>query len=165
MTYIFRSKPEQTMAAFMSSIVDIEGDSLGARAEFRATMAQLVGLHCAESRHGAVDPSLMAQFREQSMQAMLAMSDEVSFLLNEAMIQADDCDEHQWSGLCLERSVIQFLLDDYANTPIPALFDPNELTKLDTRMKRVGYRYGPLEAHEIPRGMPDSHWWWYFPPP
>lgn len=163
MTYIFSSKPEQMMSAFMTGMQSAHGDTPGAEAAFRETLAQLVGLHHSQAVHGVVDPVRMARFREESAQAMLAFPQRLGFVVNEALILAEDSSDNEWPDLCLSRSVIQFLIDDYAGTPIPALIDRNDLAELDEAMRKVGDRQGPLDAELIPRGIPAAHWWWRYP--
>lgn len=76
---------------------------------------------------------------------------------------AEAAGEDEWNKLCLRRSAIQTLIDDYAGTPIAALIDPAEVAELDEEMRRVGNEYGPVPNPFVPKGIPESHWWWSYP--
>ncbi|QSA98410.1 hypothetical protein [Methylococcus sp. EFPC2] len=163
MTYIFKGSPEDMMSSLFAGLQRASGESAGAEAAFHEALVSLVGLHHAQAVQGAADPPRLARFREESSQALLAFPQRLGFLVNEALILAEDASDYEWPRLCLNRSVIQFLIDDYAATPIPALIDRQDLTELDEEMARVGDRQGPLDEDQIPRGMPQSHWWWRYP--
>lgn len=163
MTPLPPSPPEDIMRAFIAGLARAQGDTLGARAAFRETMALLLRLRTSQALLGPADAASLKRFREESAQAMLPLADRISFLVNQALILAEDCGDGGWLDLCERRTEIQFLMDDYAGTPIPGLIDRNDLAELDETMPDAGDRWGPLEAHEIPRGIPASHWWWWYP--
>lgn len=163
MTIFFKGTPEEMMSSFFAGLKRAEGDSAGAQAALRQALAMLVGLHHAQHEHGAIDGARLARFRQESASAMLAHRDRLSFQVNEALILAEDANDYEWPRLCMSRSVIQFLIDDYTGTPVPELIDRDDLAELDEEMERVGGRQGPLDDDQIPKGMPASHWWWRYP--
>jgi hypothetical protein len=97
------------------------------------------------------------------MEALLDFQMKIEAYTDVALFLAEGANEYEWYELCMRRSVIQSLLDDYAGTPIAALVDPTDVADLDVELRRVGVEQGPVLEQFVPKGLPDSHWWWHYP--
>jgi hypothetical protein len=102
------------------------------------------------------------RFREESGAFLAALGPDVNVYVQIAISLAEGASDNECYELCMRRSVIQSLLEDYAGTPVPGLIDPVDLADLDTEMRRVGEQQGPVPTEWVPRGLPGSHWWWTY---
>lgn len=164
MTYRFSGTPEDLITACLEHLRRAgTDDSDDAQAYLRLALAELVGLHHLGAAAGGIDGDRLRGFRQASLPLLLGLADRVGFTLNEALLLAEAANDDEWYELCMNRSAIQCLLDDYPDTPLPGLFDRGELADLDEALRRVGAQQGPVAEDLVPRGLPDSHWWWHYP--
>lgn len=165
MTYQFSGTPNSIMDSCLAHLREAGSTDPDGQAYLRLALAELVGLHHLGALAGGIDTERLRAFRRDSLAWLLGMAERVSFYLNETLIQAEDANNDEWPSLCMSRSVIQCLLDDYVGTPIPSLFQADDLADLDETLRRVGEQQGPLPADQRIHGLPASHWWWRYPEP
>lgn len=163
MSYLFEQTPEEEMAALLQHLARARAGGPDADREFRRALVRLVGLYDRQAQVGAVDRQRLQAFRRESGEALMAFRDKLGAYAHRALILAEGANEGEWYELCMRRSVIQLLLDDYAGTPVASLIDGDYVADLDVEMERVGMDQGPLPESFIPKGLPESHWWWHYP--
>lgn len=164
MTYRFSGTPQALMTACLEHLAQArQDDGPDGQAWLHLALAELVGLHHLAAASGAPDAAALQAFRRDSLAALLGLQERVGFFLNETLLLAESARDDEWPALCMQRSAIQCLLDDYPSSPVPALFDPGEVAELDEEMRRVGDQQGPLDPGLVPRGLPAGHWWWRYP--
>ncbi len=129
---------------------------------YRIAMICLVGLYDRQAEGGPADPERLRRFRKESGELLAALDGDISAYVQIAISLAQSANDNEWYELCMRRSVIQSLLDDYADTPVPELIDPVDLADLDTELRRVGKEQGPIPAEFVPKGLPGHHWWWSY---
>ena len=90
-------------------------------------MVALVGLRDRIAEEGPPAAEVLAKFRHDSAVALERLGDRVSSYPILVVTDADGAEDGDWYKLSMERSAIQFLLDDYADTPVPGLLNPVEI--------------------------------------
>lgn len=163
MTYQFSGSVPDLMSGCLADLRSAHAEGLEGDAYLRRALVALVGLHHLQATTGPAEPAALARFRTESAEALLQLRQRVAFFASETRIDAEGANEDEWARLCMHRSAIQCLIEDYADTPIPDLFPAEELAALDEELRRVGDAQGPLEADECPAGLPATHWWWRYP--
>jgi len=163
MNYEFLGRPEDLLSTCLFDLAHVVGDGPIESAYFGRALIGLVGIRHAQAVFGAVSAERMQQFRSQSLSYLLEQSTRVHLYLDESRSLAEFAVDNDWDELCMRRSAIQFLLEDYAGTPVADWIDPGELAELDEEMRRVGDEQGPVDPRWTPQGMPPSHWWWRYP--
>lgn len=163
MTYIFSGTPEDMMAAVLKDLEKSAEGGPSADAYFDRALVSLVGLYDRQAQAGPADPERLKRFRLESSRALAGFGRKVTAYVTETAIIAETANDDEWYELCMRRSAIQSLLDDYADTPVAALVDLSEVADLDAELRAVGEQHGPVPEPFVPRGLPDSHWWWRYP--
>ena len=164
MSYEFRGSSEELMANCLADLATAaSGDGANEAAHFRRALVALVGLHHLQAASGPVSAERMRAFREQSLQSLLGQRTRVRQYYDKALDLAEIADEGDWPELCMRRSVVQCLLEDFADTPLAGWISADEIAGLDEEMMRVGDEQGPVDAGRVPGGLPLSHWWWHYP--
>jgi hypothetical protein len=162
--YIFSTTPEEAIALFWANIARARQDA-GADWSFRRALVALVELACLPGQTPPTTPEPSDQFRQESAEALLAFRAKLGAYSDIALYTAEGAREDDWYELCIRRSVIQVLWDDYAGTPVAALITPADVADLDGELQRVGAEYGPMPVEGVPAGLPAHHWWWRYPTP
>lgn len=72
-------------------------------------------------------------------------------IMNHAF-QADE-----WKEICRKRSAVQFVTDFYHDLRL----DQNLISTLDDRIVAIGVKEGGLPTEDIPKHIPDAHYWWF----
>ncbi len=164
MTYLFQRAPDEIMAMFFDLLGHAREGGRGGGKNLHDAMVCLVALYDRQARVGSVEVERLRRFRRESGDALAAMHAGVAVYVDEALILAEDGRGDDWYELCVRRSVIQSLIEDYWATPVPDLIDPEDVADLDTEMRRVAEMPGPApDDRVIPAGLPETHWWWRYP--
>lgn len=141
----------------------VEGGPQGEQHRFYAMMG-LVGLYDRLAAEGPADPEQLKAFRARSAELLEQLGDHTANVLIDAEDLAENAVEgDEWSRLSMLRSAIQSLLDDYAGTGVPALLDPSDVEALDEQLRALAPEQDPVPEEDMPRGLPESHWWWRLP--
>lgn len=163
MTYIFEGTPEEAMDGFFLLLEASQEGGPNADKYYRKAFVELVALYDRQAAMGPADPDRLARFRKESGEVLAGLGWKLNLYVQLTLNDAEGANDNEWYGLCIRRSVIQSLLDDYPGTSIPGLIDPSDLADLDAELKRVGLDQGPIPAEWIPKGLPETHWWWTYP--
>ncbi len=163
MSYLFQGRAEDVMRSFLEDLVQAATSGPARESYFQRALIALVGLHERAARAGAPSPERLSAFRRDSALALEAFSDLIAAYAADTCDMAEGANDDEWPELCIRRSVIQVLLDDYAGTGIAALIDREDLAELDEELRRVGKEQGPSPATTIPPGLSAEHWWWCYP--
>jgi hypothetical protein len=141
----------------------VEGGPEREQHRFYAMMG-LVGLYDRQAAEGPADPDAMRAFRARSAELLEQLGTHLANVVLDAEDLAESAVEgDEWPRLSMLRSAIQSLLDDYAGTGVPALIDPADVAELDERLRELAPEQEPVAEAELPRGLPDGHWWWRLP--
>lgn len=163
MTYTFTTTPAAAIARFWERIRLARQGGHTTDAAVRRALIDLVERACLRGQPHPTPPD--PTFHQASLTALLEFSGELAPYANIALFMAEGAREDDWYELCMRRSVIQVLWDDYAGTPVAALISPADVADLDGELRRVGAEYGPMPAAGVPAGLPAHHWWWHYPRP
>lgn len=68
---------------------------------------------------------------------------------------------NRWEAACLRRSAIQVLADDYGCEWERDGSESGFAEDTDTHMREIGPGRPAVDADDVPRGVPDEHWWWF----
>lgn len=126
-------------------------------------MMGLVGLYDREAETGPAAPDAMRAFRAQSGELLERLGRRTNHFVIDALGLAQSSRDEGWAELCMSRSAIQSLLDDYPGTGVAALVDQDELEELDERLREIAPDQTPVPEADQPRGLPADHWWWPLP--
>jgi hypothetical protein len=159
MAYVFNS-PDDSMALFFKYMHRARESGPNSDWEFRVAVNFLVGVYSQKERS---DPEKLRRFRDESAAALADFEKDLSAFASLATFLAEGAREDDWYELCMQRSAIQFLIEEYAGTPVAAMIEPADVADLDVELRRVGKEYGPVPERFVPKGVPESHWWWFFP--
>lgn len=163
MTYSFTTTPAAAIARFWERIRLARQGGPATDAAVRRALIDLVELACLRGQTPPADPEVYRQFHQASAEALLEFPKKLGAYANITLVIAEGAREDDWYELCMRRSVIQVLWDDYAGTPVAALISPADVADLDAELRRVGAEYGPVPPRFVPSGLPASHWWWRYP--
>jgi hypothetical protein len=118
----------------------------------------LVGVYSQKDR---ADPEELRRFRRESAAALADFENGLSAFADLTIFLAEGARDDDWYELCVRRSAIQFVLDEYGGTPVAAQIEPADVADLDVEMRRLGNEYGPVPQQFVPTGIPECHWWWF----
>lgn len=163
MTYIFSGTPQDIMNKFMNKVNNAHLDGLKGECAFRDALAYLVGLHGRIAKADLKESEVLKKFREESCAELVKFENKLRAYSDITLFMAEGANENEWYELCLRRSVIQILLDDYMETPVAEFINLDDVSDLDIELRRVGLEQGPIPEEFIPNGLPESHWWWHYP--
>jgi hypothetical protein len=163
MTYGFTGTPDDSMTALFDNLDHSRQGGPSAHAYFRYALLCLVSLHDRVDVVGPVDPERLRRFRRESGEALVSFSRDIVAYVTDTTYLAEEASDDELYELCIRRSEIQFLVDDYEGTAVAALVNLSEVAQLDGDLRRVGEEQGPLPEPFVPKGLPASHWWWHQP--
>jgi hypothetical protein len=162
MTYLFRGTFEQIVEGFHENLDRAREPAPYAEKAFLDAMVGLVRIYDWRARTPPADHAGLDRFRRESAAKLATYARDIAGYVQEATWLAEAADD-DWYELCVRRSAIQSLLDDYAETPAVAAIGRDDLAALDAELRRVGAEQGPVPDEFIPKGMPETHWWWRYP--
>jgi hypothetical protein len=165
MRYVFAATPEEESDAFFERLQQARDDPADVARLIKLALVHLIGIRDRQQRTGSLTAAQLSEFRRKVETALSEFKEEIAVYLHLAIILAEGANTDEWYELCLRRSVIQLLLDDYGATPLTELLDPVDVEDLDAEMRRLGLEWGRLPAKYVPQGLPASHWWWHYPGP
>jgi hypothetical protein len=163
MTYLFRGSSADIMAAFFEHVGHAHQGSPNADTHFRRALICLVGLYDRQAQGAPAQDAQLREFRRTSCEDLAAFDGDLTAYVHRTQFLAEGANDDEWYELCMRRSVIQSLVDDYAGTPVAAFIDHGDVAELDDELRRVGEMQGPVPAPLVPKGLPSSHWWWRYP--
>lgn len=134
-----------------------------AERELNLALVSLVGLCGQQAQIKEGDSERLRRFRQESSEALMNFKNYLAAYTALTINLTEAAGEDDWYELCIRRSVIQCLLDDFAGAPIAKLIDPAEVSELDAELRRVGREYGPVLPPFVPPDLADNHWWWFYP--
>jgi hypothetical protein len=163
--WTFDGTPEALMQRILEDLE--EAPSEGPRHFLRdRAFVSLVGRYILEERHGPVDEPALGRFLGESAARLEALPPAlVSSFGGVAIDQAlaAETEETMWYTVCLYRSAIQVIIDDYAATPVPGRFHAEDLEELDAQIRKSAEWQFPLADEQIPSRLEPTHWWWRLP--
>ncbi|HMF39842.1 MAG TPA: hypothetical protein VKQ32_04055 [Polyangia bacterium] len=167
MLYEFLETPDAVMASCLECLRLAHAGGGRAGQNLRLALVDLVGLCDRQARVGPVDPERLRRFRSEATDAMAHLDRQIAaFILDVAMRVDHEARElDDWYEICMRRSVLQLLLDDYPQTPALAMVDATDMIGFDDHTRETGRAHGPIPEALIPMGLPDTHWWWRYPRP
>ncbi len=128
----------------------------------QGALVSLIGLRDRLAVKGLKDQEALKQFREASCAELMKFENKLDAYSDNTLFIAEAANDNEWYDLCIRRSIIQILLDDYAGTPVAELISLEDVRDLDEELCRVGQKQGPIAKEKIPHGLID-HWWWHYP--
>ena len=163
MTYLFRGSAADIVAAFFVHVEQARRGGPNADRHFRSALICLVGLYELQAGGEPVSAETLQEFRRTSCEALATFGGGLTAYVQCAIVLAEGANDDEWYELCMRRSVIQSLIDDYAGTSVAARIDPIDVAELDVELRRVGEQQGPVPEPFVPKGLPAGHWWWRYP--
>jgi hypothetical protein len=163
MTYIFSGTPRDMMRAILDDLAKAGEDRPDAEGYLRRGLASLVGLHDREAEHDEADPVAADEFHRRSADAIAALGNRIPAYVMGTLFDAEAAEEDDWYDLSIRRSAIQYLLDDYADTPVAGLVQEADVPELDAQLRRIAPDQAAVPEQLVPRGLPAGHWWWRLP--
>lgn len=160
--FYFRGTTEDLIASMQNDFSRASESGRGGDGYFNRALASLVGLVDRQAELGPIEPRRLKIIREQVYEKLLSLGDKLSVYVPKAVTLVESRPD-LWYEICIRRSAIQLLLDDYPGTPLTALIEPADIVELDTEMRQVGAGEGPVPEDKIPKGLPLNHWWWTYP--
>lgn len=157
------STAEQVMSAFFDHLARARERGPRARVHLHHGLVCLIGVHERQARLGPVDAQRLSEFRRRSAGVLADLENDLPAYVERTVDLAEQARDQEWYQLCVRRSVIQFVWDDYSGTPAAALVSAEEVAHLDDAMRRVGTEQGPVGEKGLLRGVPAAHWWWRYP--
>ncbi|HNQ03532.1 MAG TPA: hypothetical protein PKH69_02865 [Thiobacillaceae bacterium] len=164
MSHAFHDRAEQRMTDVLDALAHAAKDGTARRTHFHDALVAMVGLYEHGARTGAPSPARLAAFRRDCAAALDGLADLPDLLsgyVADARGLAETPNGDVWPRLCMRRSALQILLDDYPGAA--AAIDRTGLAELDAAMYHMGGARGPLPAAAVPSGLPPGHWWWRHP--
>lgn len=129
---------------------------------FNLAMANIVGLEVTLAAGGTVDHDVFANFKNRVVAQIRDQDYQFRAFRIDTELAAENPRE-DWYEACLNRSVLQILLDNYQETGIAGLIDPAQIQEIDELLHEGAPIAAPLAPQLIPPGLPASHWWWTAP--
>ena len=151
------------MNRFMDKVNNAHIDGRKGEYAFRDALVCLVGLHDRLAKADFKESDVLKQFREESCAELVKFEKKLRAYSDITLFMAEGANENEWYELCMRRSIIQLLLDDYRGTPVAEFIDLDDVSDLDIELRRVGLEQGPIPEEFIPNGLPENHWWWHYP--
>ena len=161
MDYRFTRTLEDLVASFAQSMVRFQAGGGGAGTFFCNAMFAVATIETALARDG-LDAAAAARVRSQVATSIAPFDGQVrafaQIFADDAEIDADD--DVALAAHCAHRSVLEYLLTEYADNPAAASIEREDIERFDAELRRKIGERGPLPPSEVPAGMPASHWWW-----
>ncbi len=158
-----RDRPAADEARLVASALAAGGGASALRSAFE----HLVRYHERRGVDRAPDDGDHRQFIAAVTQALHERSDQVWDFVIDAKVDSQGARDDDQFDISWQRSAIQFFLDDHAGF----LAEPGQESRrdgiaedvelIDDELRRLGASYGPVPDDELPRGLPQSHWWWW----
>lgn len=161
MDYRFNRPLEEQVADFTQSIGRFQAGGGGAGTFFRYALFALATLEAALARDG-LDAAAAARVRREVATSIAPFDGQVrafaQIFADDADIDADD--DVALATHCAHRSILEYLLTEYADNPAAASIEREDIERFDAELRRKIGERGPLPAADVPAGIPASHWWW-----
>ena len=161
MDYRFTRTLEEQGASFARSMARFQAGGGGAGTFFCNALFAVATIETALARDG-LDAAAAARLRSQVATLIAPFDGEVRAY---AQVVADeaDIDAHDdvvLAAHCAHRSVLEYLLTEYADNPAAASIEREDVERFDAELRRKIGERGPLPSSDVPAGIPASHWWW-----
>lgn len=166
-SWTFEGTPAALLARTLADLEAAAGEDDWEWHRDRAFVS-LVGRYLLEERTEPLAPDRLEAFRLESARLIQAIPKvRVQRFVNsawQAALEAETAPE-LWETVCLYRSAVQLLLDDYADTPIPGWFLEDDLEELDEQVRESAASpdLEPVRPEQKPSRLLDRHWWWTAP--
>lgn len=157
----FNRTLEDQVASFAQSMMRFQAGGFYAGMFFRKALFAVATIEAALVRDG-LGAAAAARVRSQVATSIAPFDGQVrafaQIFADEADIDADD--DVALAAHCAHRSVLEYLLTEYADNPAAASIEREDIERFDAELRRKIGERGPLPAAEVPPGIPASHWWW-----
>lgn len=107
-----------------------------------------------------VDVDATARVRRDVAEALAPYGGQVRAYAQVVADQADTDSDEVLPELYVRRSSLQYLLDEYRDSPAAVAIEPEDVARFDQDLRRLISEKGSLPATEVPLGISPSHWWW-----
>ena len=162
MDYRFNRALAAQHASFAEAMRGFQRGGFDNGAYFIDAMLALVAIEAALA-HDRVDVDATARIRRDVADALAPYGDQVRAYAQVVADQADTDSDDMLPELCTRRSSLQYLLDEYRDSPAAVAIEPEDVARFDQDLRRLIAEKGALPAAEVPLGISPSHWWWYPP--
>ncbi|MFE2956597.1 hypothetical protein [Nocardia tengchongensis] len=128
---------------------------------FRAGMAGLIAVQAGIFSGETVDAQQLIDFRAGVVKLLRRNEDNLWSYLCHALDSVLASAEYGWYEPSMYRSVIQILMDEYPGGA--AIFEDEDreyVDEMDEFMRVRGPLTEAISEEQIPRWVPESHWWW-----
>ena len=160
--YRFTHPVDAQVAFFAESMRGFQLGGFSAGAHFFNAMLAVVTIEAALARD-RVDVDATARIRRDVADVLAPYDGQVRAYAQVVADQADTDSDEVLSELCVRRSSLQYLLDEYGDNPAAVAIEPEDVARFDQDLRRLISDKGALPAGEVPLGISPSHWWWYPP--
>ncbi len=126
-------------------------------------LIDLVSLEVSRRAGREVSDAELRDFRENLAERMSGLAEPFAAFQFDINIAASNAANDGWYWASLGRSMLQFLLDEYADPRIVRLIDPNNLAEIDEFLQDYRDLAAPLPTSAIPPHLPEEHYWWRLP--
>ena len=160
--YRFIHPVDAQLEFFAESVRGLQLGGFSAGAHFFNAMLALVTIEAALVRD-RVDVERTARIRRVVAEALAPCGGQVRAYAQVVADQADTDSDDILPELCTRRSSLQYLFDEYRDSPAAVSIEPEDIARFDRDLRRLVSEKGALPAAEVPLGISPSHWWWYPP--
>lgn len=163
--YIFDKSPQENINTFMERIKFAQNDANYQRFSFDEAVRYLIGLYdsMADEHSDFKNSTELRVFYKESSKELITLWRDLNAFADITCFMAEGANDNEWYELCIRRSILYILVNDYKDTEVMKYIELNDIEELDIELKRVGLEQGPIREDFIPRGLSKEHWWWYYP--
>lgn len=163
--YIFKETPQENIDLFMERIKVAQNATTIQDQHFNYAVLCLIGLYdsMTEEHSDFRNSNELKVFYKESAKELVKLWRDLNAYADITYFMAEVADENEWYYLCIRRSVLYILVNDYKETEVRQHIELNDIEELDVELKRVGLEQGTIPPEYIPRGLSKEHWWWYYP--
>jgi len=157
--------PDLEMAGILDGLARAKDPDQPAPASsyFSRALYGLIGLEASKSTGVVASPESTSRFRDAVSASLVDQVGHFRAFCWDTYNSALNAANGEWYEASLGRSVLQILLDDFKDTAVADLIDPDEVEEIDTLLRAAAPGTAPLEGVLLPPGMPAHHWWWTLP--
>ena len=157
--------PQQGMADIVDRLADAKdlAEPASASACFSRALYGLIGLEGSKSAGLVAPPEATNRFRDAVSTALVDQTEHLQEFYSDTFVFALNSANGEWYEACLNRSVLQILMDDFEDTAAANLIGRQDIEDIDELLREAAPQAAPLEDVLLPPGMPPHHWWWTAP--